>query len=166
VLAIAGNETTNRFIGWSVLTLARHPEQRAELAAEPSLLKEAFEELLRFEPPTAYTGRTTTRDVQMYGQTIPAGAHVALVTMSAQRDERAFEDPDRFDIRRKVAANQVGFGAGPHYCLGAALARLEGRVALGEILRRWPEWDVDLERSVRYPSAVVRGWSHLWMIPK
>ena len=166
VLALAGNETTNRFIGWSVLTLARYPGQRAELAAEPALLKVAFEELLRFEPPTVYTGRTTTRDVEMCGQTIPDGAHVLLITMSASRDERVFDDPDRLDIRRKTAANQVGFGAGPHYCLGAGLARLEGRVALREILRRWPEWDIDLERSVRFPSSAVRGWSNLWVVPK
>jgi cytochrome P450 len=166
VLALAGNETTNRFIGWSVLTLARHPEQRTELVAGPALLKEAFEELLPFEPPTVYTGRTTTRAVEVSGETIPAGAHVLLINMSASRDERVFNDPDRLDIHRKTAANQVGFGAGPHYCLGAALARLEGRVALREILSRWPEWDIDLDRSVRFPSAMVRGWSNLWVVPR
>jgi cytochrome P450 len=166
VLAFGGAETTNRLLGWSMVVLADHPDQRQELQSfDDDLLKGAFEELLRFQPPNIYAGRFTTRDVEKYGEVVPEGSPVVFLLPAAGRDERVFDDPHRFDIHRPTAANQVGFGAGPHYCLGAALARLEGRVALREIVRRWPEWHVDLDRSERVASPQVRGFNALWVVP-
>src|SRR5207245_1121885 len=134
VVAGAGNETTGRLIGWFGALMARYPEARRELAADPSLIPGAIEEILRFEPTGPYTGRHVPKDVEFYGQTVPAGSAILFVQAAANRDPRRFEDPDRFDIHR--VAQHMTFGVGAHYCLGAALARLEGRVAAQEILRR------------------------------
>jgi cytochrome P450 len=140
------------------VVLAAHPDQRAELAADPSLLPNAIEELLRFEAPSPVQGRWTTRPAEFHGTTIPKDSKVLLLTGSAGRDERRFPAPDRFDIRRRID-HHVSFGYGIHFCLGAALARLEGRVGLEETLRRYPEWDVDHQRAVRLHTSTVRGYS-------
>jgi cytochrome P450 len=160
VIAGAGNETTTRLIGWAGKVLADHPDQRRELVDDRSLIPNAIEELLRYEPPAPHVGRYVTRDVEYYGQTVPAGSAVLLLTGSANRDDRVFPDGDRFDIHRQIRQH-LSFGFGIHYCLGAALARLEGRIALDEVLTRFPEWDVDLERASLASTSTVRGWDTL-----
>lgn len=160
VVAGAGNETTARLIGWLGALLARHPEQRAELVADPSLIPNAIEETLRFEPTGHAIARYVTKDVQLYGTTVPAGSAMMLLVASANRDEERWDDPERFDIHRKIS-NLRTFGLGTHFCLGAALARLEGRVALEELLRRFPTWDVDWDNITLSSTSTVRGWETL-----
>ena len=158
LLYSAGTETVGRLLGNAAVVLAENADQRAALVEEPELLPNAVEELLRFEAPSPVQGRTTTRDVTLHGVTIPAGSKVLLLTGSAGRDERAFPDPDRFDVRRTIQ-HHVSFGYGIHFCVGAALARTEGRVALEETLRRFPTWDVDRDKVVRQHTSTVRGFS-------
>jgi cytochrome P450 len=160
LLASAGTETVARLIGWTGLVLSDHADQRAELAANPGLISAAVEELLRYEPPSPVQGRWTTRAVELHGVTIPADSKVLLLTGSAGRDERHFAHPDRFDIHRTID-HHLSFGYGIHFCLGAALARLEGRVALEEVLRRFPEWTVDKDSAVALHTSTVRGYSTL-----
>jgi cytochrome P450 len=160
VLSGAGNETTGRLIGWMGKVLAEHPGQRRELAEDRSLVPNAVEELLRFEPPTPHVARHVTRDVGFHGGKVPAGSAMMCLSGSANRDEARYPDPDRFDIHREAGLH-LTFGRGIHHCLGAALARLEGRVALDEVLRRFPEWDVDWENARRAPTSTVRGWDSL-----
>ncbi|MDN4519500.1 cytochrome P450 [Mycolicibacterium austroafricanum] len=159
VVANAGTETVGRLFGWLGKVLGEHPAQRRELAEEPSLIPGAVEEVLRMEPPVHHIARYVANDVEYHGQTVPAGSALLLMAGSSNRDERKFEDPERFDIRRN--ANHLSFGRGTHFCLGASLARLEGRVALEEILKRWPDWTVDMENAVRAPTAAVRGWDSM-----
>src|SRR5262249_8096469 len=142
VLASAGSETTTRLIGWAGKVLADHPEQRRQLVAEPARIPDAIEELLRYEPPAPHVARCVARDVEHYGRTVPAGSPIMFLIGAANRDERRFRDAERFDIARKPVGH-LSFGHGIHFCLGAALARLEARVALEEVLKRFPEWDVD-----------------------
>jgi cytochrome P450 len=160
LLISAGTETVAKLLGWGAVVLAAHPDQRAELAADRALVPNAIEELLRFEAPSPVQGRWTTSDVELHGETIPAGSKVLLLTGAANRDERKFADPDRFDIHRRIDQH-VAFGFGIHFCLGAALARLEGRIGLEEALARYPEWEVDHERAVRMHTSTVRGYSHV-----
>ena len=160
VVSGAGNETTTRLIGWAGKVLAEHPDQRRALAEDPSLIPNAIEELLRFEPPAHYVGRYVNKDVELHGQTVPEGSAMLLLLGSANRDDRRYPDGDRFDIHRNVGAH-ITFGYGPHFCLGAALARLEGRVALDELLRRFPEWDIDWDRAKLASASTVRGWETL-----
>jgi cytochrome P450 len=154
----AGTETVARLLGWAAVLLDRHPDQRAVLAADPGLVPNAVEELLRYEAPSPVQGRWTTRDVEHHGITVPEGSKVLLLTGSAGRDERAYPDAERFDITRRFD-HHVSFGFGIHFCLGAALARLESRVALEETLARYPEWSVDHEHAVRLHSSTVRGYT-------
>ena len=160
VLSGAGNETTNRLIGWMGKVLAEFPEQRRQLLRDRSLVPNAIEELLRFEPPTPHVARYVTRDVEWYGQIVPSGSAMMCLAGSANRDDRQYEDPDRFDVRRDVGQH-LTFGYGIHYCLGNALARLEGRVALDEVLKRFPDWEVDWDNVRRAPTSTVRGWESL-----
>jgi cytochrome P450 len=160
VVSGAGNETTSRLIGWAGKVLADHPDQRRELAADPSLIPAAIEELLRYEPPGTHIARYVARDVEWYGQRVPEGSAILLLVASANRDDRRYPDGDRFDIHREFSLS-LTFGRGIHYCLGAALARLEGRIALEEILRRFPEWDVDTAAARLAPTSTVRGWESL-----
>ncbi len=160
VLASAGNETTNRLIGWTGKVLGDHPDQRRELVERRSLIPNAIEEILRFEPPSINGCRSVTREIELYGRTVPAGSAVMLIRGAANRDHRAFPpDGDVFDIHRTVG-HHLTFGYGIHFCLGAALARLEGRVALDEVLNRFPDWEVD-EEGAELDSSVVRGWKAL-----
>lgn len=163
VVAGAGNETTNRLIGWMGKVLADHPEQRRELVEDRSLVPDTIEELLRFEPPTPHVARYVARDVELYGHTVPAGSAMMCLSGSANRDDRHGADAERFDIHREISQH-LTFGYGIHYCLGAALARLEGRIALDEVLTRFPEWDVDWENAKRAPTSTVRGWDALPVI--
>ena len=160
VLLGAGFETVVRLVGNAGMLLAQHPDQRAYLAANPEAIPNAVEEMLRYEAPSPVNGRMTTRAVTMHGVTIPKDAKVLILTGSAGRDDRVFPDPDRFDVRRDVGQH-ITFGFGIHFCLGAALARLEGRVALEETLPRMPTFEIDRGGLVRVHSANVRGYSHV-----
>jgi len=157
VIAGAGNETTGRLIGWIGKVLGEHPDQRRDLVHDRSLVPNTIEELLRFEPTGPHVARCMAQDVEYYGQTIPEGSAVLLLVGAANRDERRYPDPDRFDIRRDLSQH-LSFGYGPHYCLGAALARLEGRVALDEILNRFPNWEIDYDNVAIALTSTVRGW--------
>jgi cytochrome P450 len=160
VIAGAGNETTTRLIGWAGKVLAEHPDQRRELVEDPALIPNAIEELLRFEPPAPHVGRYVARDTEHHGQTVPAGSAILFLVGSGNRDDRKFPDGDRFDIHREVTQH-LAFGYGAHFCLGAALARLEGRIALEELLVRFPEWDVDWDGAQLASTSTVRGWETL-----
>ncbi|OBF18835.1 cytochrome P450 [Mycobacterium kubicae] len=158
VVSGAGNETTTRLIGWAGKVLAEHPDQRRALVEDKSLIPQAVEELLRYEPPAPHVARYVTRDVSYYGQTVPAGSVMMMLIGAANHDHRQFPpDGEVFDIRREVRQH-LTFSVGTHYCLGSALARLEGRIALEEILKRFPEWEVDLTNAKLSPTSTVRGW--------
>ncbi|HEY5700445.1 MAG TPA: cytochrome P450 [Acidimicrobiales bacterium] len=161
----AGNETATRLIGFVMQLLAQHPDQRRLLVEDPSLIPSAIEEILRLEAPSPVQGRYVEHDVEVHGRVVPAGSIMLLLNGSANRDERHFADADRFDVRRDEGPH-LSFGYGLHFCLGAALARLEGRVALEEVLRRWTAWDVDVERGEMAHTASVRGWGHLPVRPE
>ncbi|SQD98618.1 MULTISPECIES: cytochrome P450 [unclassified Parafrankia] len=163
LLVSAGTETVARLLGWACVLLAAHPDQRADLAADPSLLGGAVEETLRYEAPSPVQGRVTTRDVEVHGTEIPARSKVLLLTGSAGRDDRKYDDPDRYDIRRTFDRH-LSLGRGVHFCLGASLARMEGRIALEETLRRFPTWDVDHDNTVRLHTSTVRGYEELPII--
>jgi cytochrome P450 len=156
-LGFAGHETVAKGIPNGCIAFTNFPDEKARLAADPSLSAAAAEEILRFDPPSQLQGRTTTTDVTMHGVTIPAGEKVMLITGSATRDERAYADPDRFDLRREADPSTMFFGYGIHRCLGAHLARLEIRIAFEEILARWPDFAVDESRAVRHVTSNVRG---------
>ena len=161
VVSGAGNETTTKLIGWMGKILADHPDQRRELVEDRSLVGNAVEEILRYEPIAPHVGRYVARDVEWHGQTVPEGSAILFLVGAANRDERRFADADRFDIHRDLGGQHLTFGYGIHFCLGAALARLEGRVALDELLSRFPEWDVDRDGAEMAPTSTVRGWKTL-----
>ena len=160
VVAGAGNETTTRLIGWTGKVLAEHPDQRAEIVADRSLIPQAIEEMLRFEAPSPAQARLVTKDVEHYGDTVKEGSIMMLLNGSGNHDERHFPDGDSFDIHRTID-HHLSFGYGIHFCLGAALARLEGRIALDEVLLRFPEWDVDWDNAKQALTSTVRGWESL-----
>ena len=160
VVAGAGSETTTRLIGWAGKVLAEHPDQRREIVEDRSLLQNTIEELLRFESPGPQIARYMPESVEVYGETVPEGSAMLFIVSAANRDERRWDQPERFDIHRKVGQH-LAFGFGIHFCLGAALARLEGRIALDELLNRFPEWDVDLDRAKIAPTSTVRGFETL-----
>lgn len=156
----AGTETTARLLGWAAVLLAEHPDERAFLVDQPGAIGHAIEEILRFEAPSPVQGRTATTDLEFHGVTIPAGSRVLLLTGSAGRDERKYDNPNRFRVRREFDGH-LAFGHGIHFCVGAALARLEARVALEETLRRFPKWDIDYTRAERLHTSTVRGWARV-----
>jgi cytochrome P450 len=160
LLVSAGTETVARLLGWAAILLDEHPDQRAELAADPSLLANAVEELLRYEAPSPVQGRWLTEEVELHGVTMPVDSKVLLLTGSAGRDERAYPDAHRFDVHRTFDTH-VSFGYGIHFCLGAALARTEGRIGIEEALKRFPNWTVDRDAAVRLHTSTVRGWSQV-----
>lgn len=160
LLAGAGNETTTKLISWSLKVLGDHPDQRAEVAANPALVPAAVEEVLRFEAPSPVNSRYVASDVEYCGQLIPAGSVVAMLNASANRDDRKWGNGDVYDIHRKID-HHLSFGYGIHFCLGAALARLEGRVATDEVLKRFPNYTIDLGRAERAHTTTVRGWETL-----
>jgi cytochrome P450 len=160
VVAGAGNETTNRLIGWAGKELAEHPDQRRDLVNNPALIPQAIEELLRYQTPGPAIARYVARDIEFHGQTVPAGGAMMLLVGAANRDDRRFTDGDTFNIHREQRPH-LAFGHGIHACIGAILARLEGRVALQEVLKRFPEWHVDEENAELASTSTVRGWETL-----
>ena len=163
VVAGAGNETTGRLIGWLAKVLAEHPDQRRLVREDRSLLTRTVDETLRFEPTGPHVARWIARDYEAYGTTVPAGSAVLLLFGAANRDPRRYQDPDTFNIRRDNISH-ITFGKGVHYCLGANLARLEGRVALDELLNRWPDWEIDYDTAQLAPTSTVRGWEKLHLV--
>ena len=160
LLASAGAETTGHLISWSGKTLGDHPDQRRQLVEDPSLIPKAIEEVLRLESPAQQFARYVSTDVEFYGQTVPEGSVMLYLIGSANHDDRRFPDGDRFDIHREYVKH-LSFGLGAHYCLGSALARLEGRIALEEILKRFPEWEIDVDNARMASSPALRGWDSL-----
>jgi cytochrome P450 len=157
LLSGAGNETVARFLGWTCTLLDRHPDQRAALVAEPSLIPNAVEEILRYEAPSPVQGRRTTCEIELHGSVIPKGGKVLLLTGSAGRDEREYPEADRFDVTRDIDRH-VALGYGTHFCLGASLARMEARIAIEETLIRFPEWEVRWDETERVHTSTVRGY--------
>jgi cytochrome P450 len=157
LLGAAGSETTTRLLGFAAVLFARNPEQYARVLADPGTIPGAVEEVLRWSSPAQYAVRTITRDVEWYGRRVPAGGRILLLLGAANRDEREYPDPDRFDIGRDVPT-QLGFGQGVHYCIGASLARLETRIALEEFARRFPRYAVDEARCQRVHMSNVHGY--------
>ena len=160
IIAGAGNETTAKLVGWAGKVLADHPDQRRELAADFALIPDAIEELLRFQPPGPHVARYVAKDAEFAGQPLPEGSALLCLVGSANRDERRFPNPDVFDIHRHPLGH-LTFSIGAHFCLGAALARLEGRIALEEVLKRFPEWTVDEDAAKLAITSTVRGWESL-----
>jgi cytochrome P450 len=155
LLLAAGSETTTNLIGNVVARLREHPETLGRVKADPSLIPQVLEESLRLDPPVQLLMRLATLDTEIGGVAIPAGSMVMPLLASANRDESVFPDPDRFDIDRDTTGH-VAFGWGNHFCLGAALARLEGRVALETLLERIPDYDVTAPVEP-HGSFLIRG---------
>lgn len=160
LLGGAGAETVTKLVANAVVLFHQHPDVWARVKADPSLIPAVVEEALRLQPPSQYQGRFCVQDVELHGTTIPAGHPVLLLTGAATRDERAFEHPDRFDLDRPPSQS-LGFGLGIHSCLGAALARLESRVAIEEVVARWPHYEVDEAGLRRVAMSNVAGWSNV-----
>jgi len=158
LLAAAGNETTTKLLGSAIVLLAAHPEQRDRLVADKHRISGAIEEILRYESPSQNTGRVTTSEMVLHDTRIPSGSRVVILTGAACRDEREYPDPDRFDTERSFE-RAIFFGHGQHVCLGKALARLEARVVLEEMLGRYPDYLVDPSGLVPTRQAHVRGYS-------
>ena len=157
LLAAAGAETTAKLLGNAIVYLARDPEQRQQLWDEPARIPNAVEEILRYDAPSQFQGRVALNEVTLHGVTIPKGARVALVTGAACRDPREFDAPDRLDVRR-APGRQLYFGHGQHFCIGKSLARQEARVALEEIARLFPAYELDESGLSRTYQAHVRGF--------
>ena len=160
IIAGAGNETTNRLIGWTGKVLAEHPDQRRQIHENRALIPQAIEELLRFEPPGPSVGRYVAKETEFQGTKIPAGSAILGLVGAGNRDETKFVNGETFNINRDRVPH-LTFGYGFHACLGNALARVEGRIALDEILNRFPEWDVDLANAQLSSTSTVRGWETL-----
>jgi cytochrome P450 len=165
LLSGAGNETVARLLGWTGATLARFPGERQKLVRNPGLIPNGVEELLRYEAPSPVQARWVMRDTTSYGTVIPRGSRMVLLTGSAGRDEREYPDPDRFDVERTIERH-VTFGFGIHFCLGASLARMEGRIAIEETLKRFPEWDVRFDAAEMVHTSTVRGWARLPIVTR
>jgi cytochrome P450 len=160
LLFIAGHETTVNLIGNGVLALLRHPDQLARLQAEPALVGNAVEELLRYDSPVQRTARITTTDVEIAGHPIAKGTMVVTALGAANRDPAEFPDPDRLDVTRRDVRH-ISFGYGIHFCLGAPLARVEGQIALGTLLRRAPALALAEPTPEWRESSVLRGLKRL-----
>jgi cytochrome P450 len=160
LLSSAGNETVARLLGWAAILLARNPVEREKLVRDESLIPGGIEELLRYEAPSPIQARWVTRDVEYYGQVVPKDSKIALLTASGNRDEREFPDPDRLDLTRNIDRH-LSLGFGIHFCVGASLARMEGRVALEETLRRFPRWELEEAGLEMIHTSTVRGYSHV-----
>jgi cytochrome P450 len=164
LIGSAGTETVARLLGFAAVLLARFPDQRALLVDDPGLIPNAVEETLRYEAPSPIQSRWVARDVELHGTVVPRGSKMALLNGSADRDERHFPDPDRYDVCRDIDRH-LAFGYGSHFCIGAALARLEGRIALAETLKRFPAWEIDEDGLDRIHTSTVRGYCKVPFVP-
>ena len=160
MLLVGGTDTFPKVFANLALRLFQHPDQRARVAADPALAPDAFNEGLRIDMPTQFLGRTLTREVEFHGQRLAAGQLVIFLYASANRDEREFEEPDRFDVARRPPRT-LGFGHGTHACLGIHVAKAEGRIGLTELLARAPDYEIDLARAVRHRTEFVQGFASL-----
>jgi cytochrome P450 len=160
MLAIGGTETFPKVFSAALSRLAQHPDQRAACARDPSRIADAFHETLRIDMPTQMLGRTIARDFELRGKRLHAGSGLLFLWGSANRDEREFPDPDTFDVRRR-APRILSFGHGQHMCLGAHVARLEGRVLIEEVLRGMPDYEIDTAGVQRLRSEFFRGFAAL-----
>jgi cytochrome P450 len=160
LLTVAGSETVSKFIGNAMVLLAENPAAREQLVADPSLIPGAVEELLRYDGVVHYEARTVMRDLEIHGGKVPAGATMFLVLGAADRDPREFERPDELVVTRKIE-RRIYFGYGPHFCLGANLARLEARILLEALLAHLPDYDVDTEGLERARTANLRGFARV-----
>jgi cytochrome P450 len=160
LMVVAGNETTAKLLGNAWYWAWRNPDQRAKPFAEPTRIDDWIEETLRYDTMSQMLARTLTEDVSLYGEVVPAGDRVLLLPGSANRDDRVFPEPDRYDLERDTSA-LVSFGIGRHFCLGAPLARLEARIALGELVALVSDYDIDPDGIKRVHSINVRGLAAL-----
>jgi cytochrome P450 len=160
LMIIAGNETTTKLLGNALYWGWRNPDQRKRVVEDPSLALAWAEETLRYDPSSQLIARTATRELEFHGVKIGEGAKVALLIGSANRDERFWERPAEYDITRNTAGS-LAFGQGTHFCLGASLARLEGRVSLEEFVKRIPDFEVREQGIERVHSSNVRGFAAL-----
>lgn len=160
-MAFAGHETVAKAIPNGAMAFHNFPDEHRKLMADRSLLPNAVDEIMRYDPPSQLQGRTTTRDVTLHGVTIPAGQRTMLLTGAATRDPRAFEEPDRFDITRPIDVKSIYFGYGVHKCLGIHLARQEIAIAFDELFKRFPDYEVDPGRITRKVLSNVRGVASL-----
>jgi cytochrome P450 len=160
LLGGAGAETVTKLVGNAVVLFARNPGEWRKVLDEPGKIPAAVEEILRYWPPSQYQGRFSVRDSDFRGEILPAGYPVLLITGAATRDERQFDEPDRFDIDRPPSL-ALGFGYGIHSCLGAALARMESRIAIEELASRWPSYEIDESGLGRVSMSNVAGFSNV-----
>ena len=165
LMIIAGNETTTKLLGNAAYWLWRNPGERAKVLENPDLIPRWIEETLRYDNSTQTLARTLTRDVELRGEKLREGDRVLVLIGSANRDERVWDEPDRFDILRNTTP-MLSFGHGTHFCLGAALARLEARIGLEEIQSRMPHFELDVSRLERIHSSNVRGFTSLPIRPR
>ncbi|MBQ0923748.1 cytochrome P450 [Saccharopolyspora endophytica] len=161
LMVVAGNETTTKLLANAVYWAHRTPEEQAKPLTDPGRVTDWIEETLRYDTSTQVIARTATEDIRLHETTIPTGARVLLMPGSANRDPRAFDDADRYDLDRNADSKIVSFGGGTHFCLGAHLARLEARIALTEFVELVKSYDVDTDRAQRVHSSNVRGFATL-----
>jgi len=160
LLGGAGAETVTKLVGNAVYLFHKNPDQYKKLIDDPGKSATAVEEILRYYPPSQYQGRFSVRESTWSGVTVPAGFPTILITGSATRDERFYKEPDVFDIERTPTL-QLGLGYGIHSCLGAALARMESRIAIEELAKRWPDFEVDEAGLARVQMSNVAGYSNV-----
>jgi cytochrome P450 len=158
LLGGAGAETVTKLVGNAAVLFHRNPDQYRKVVDDPAIIPGAVEEILRFYPPSQYQGRFCTKDTELSGGTVRAGYPTLLVTGSACRDERFYDRPDVFDVERPTSL-AIGFGYGIHSCLGAALARMESRIAIEELTKRWPQFEVDEANTARVTMSNVAGYA-------
>jgi cytochrome P450 len=160
LIASAGSDTTATAISWAGCLLGDHPDQRRELVEDRSLIPQAMDEVFRCEPPSYHYCRWTTQDSEFHGTTIPKDSILVLLPPAANRDEKVWDEPDRFDIHRS-SQTIFTFSHGAHFCLGTNLAKLEARIALDTLLPRISEWTVDYDNAVMTVGTDTRGWDKL-----
>jgi cytochrome P450 len=160
LITAAGSDTTATGIGWAGSVLAEHPDQRRKLVDDPGLIPNAVEELLRFEPPAYHIARTVEIDTTIHDEVVPAGSTIIVLPGASNRDERHQPDGERFDVERALAPT-LTFSFGPHFCIGASLARLETRIAIEVLLERFPEWSVMSSGATLRADINTRGWETL-----
>ncbi|HEX2576352.1 MAG TPA: cytochrome P450, partial [Aquihabitans sp.] len=162
LMVVAGNETTTKLLAHAWYWAWRNPDERAKPFGDPGRIPDWVEETLRYDTSSQMLARVTHTDVELHGRTIPKGDRVLLLAGSANRDERAFADPDRYDLDRdRESVGIASFGVGRHFCLGASLARLEARIVLEELVRRVADFEIDPAGTRRVHSVNVRGFESL-----